>query len=356
MFPNLPNPIPYLKACCCFPQKRQRSNSPIRRAEYHNSRLRTNLGLELPARNPPGSRQRSQSIRSKQEAMSPRTPRKPVSMDNKFLLKGDMNLEQHKELSNLVHELLGHIPYAICGLSALVDNGYIARTREIMEIVCPSDSRKNVQSWAATKGYVSYGDSIAVPTKDGIRRVRVNYVEAGFEALQRVKSNLSNAIVLSLTSQLENRAAGYLQYRRQEYEVQIKVLESDIFWILKKMRSMPEKIDPRLLMVFLSEEFLEDFTKRNPHARAQIALAGINVSVAQAKIRANVALREHDQLLKKHGMQGDDVVTKQQPSSTTPSMAMPQPPKPTHARGRDLTAPKPPKKPKSKNRPPVEWV
>ena len=291
-------------------------------------------------------------------------------------LKTNLDLEKHKELSNLVHKAFEHVPYALCGLSALIDHGFTARKADSMWILCPQDSRKNVLSWAAASGWEVYGDSIAVPTQEGIRRVKVKYVESGFQALQRVKSSNSNATVISLTSQLDNLAAGYLQYRREGNEGPLKIIESEIFWILKRMRALRneknEKIDHRFLLTFLSEACFSDFTQRHNHARAQMALAGINVMAAQAKYRAAASLREHNQLLKGHGMQGDVAGKQEGPSekmnssreeekgeSSVPSTQ--QPLEQSDARGgnsagRDLTARKPPRQPKKKNRPPVEWV
>ncbi|KAH8163537.1 hypothetical protein CIB48_g4729 [Xylaria polymorpha] len=194
---------------------------------------------------------------------------------------------------------------------------------------------KRVQS-----GYTVNADSIGIPTSNGLmRRVRVKFVEHGFEALQRVRSRCSNATVLSITSQLDNIAAGWLDNRRRGDERALRVISSDIFFCLDRIAARRERVDPMYLPTFLGEEFFAEFAARYPTARTEMALAGIDVSVVLSKHRAAASLREHDEFLRQFGMQGDTVPGEPRGQfedismsvytvreNDTPPPAMPQPP------------------------------
>ncbi|KAI0521502.1 hypothetical protein F5B22DRAFT_661874 [Xylaria bambusicola] len=383
-----PNLIQFLKACCCFPQQRPKPNpslsSPIRRAEHYNSRLRANLGWEVPERSAPGQSNRPEHITMTTGQSSPhpriRTEgRFPIKVSPEVQvewLKTSMDRERLKELCNVVHATFEHVPYAICGLGALINHGITGRKTSRISILCPQTSKNAVKSWAATRGFKIYGDSICVPTKEGIRRVRIKYIEFGFEQLQTVKSSFSNATVLSLTSTLDNIAAGHLENLRRGDERALTTLAADIFWILKLMAQRHENIDSRLLPTFLGEEFFTDFTARHSNARTEMALAGIDVSAALAKHRTAASLREHDELLRNHGLKGDvadtqigqfenmkslgnkSVYTLHGREAGGESNAPPM--EQSHARrsnsgGRNLTS-KPPRKPKSIERPVADWI
>lgn len=244
------------------------------------------------------------------------------------------------ELFSLIHKTLEHVPYAICGLAALIDHGLTNRQANRVSIICPRTSRKNVLTWAAAKGYTVNADSIGIPTSNGLmRRVRVKFVEHGFEALQRVRSRCSNATVLSITSQLDNIAAGWLDNRRRGDERALRVISSDIFFCLDRIAARRERVDPMYLPTFLGEEFFAEFAARYPTARTEMALAGIDVSVVLSKHRAAASLREHDEFLRQFGMQGDTVPGEPRGQfedismsvytvreNDTPPPAMPQPP------------------------------
>ncbi|KAK5630666.1 hypothetical protein RRF57_006381 [Xylaria bambusicola] len=386
------NPIQFLKACCCLPQRRSkpspRPSSPIRRSEHYNSRLRANLGWEVPERSAPGHSSHLETHTTTAPDQS--SPRPRIRSEGRFPIKissevqwvkTSMDRERLKELYNLVHATLEHVPYAICGLGALIDHGFTGRKTNRISILCPQTSKNAVKSWAATRGYKIYGDSICVPTKDGIRRVRIKYIEFGFEQLQCVKSDFSNATVLSLTSTLDNIAAGHLDNLRRRDERALIMIAGDVFWVLKLMAQRHENIDSRLLPTFLGEEFFADFTARHSNARREMALAGIDVGAALAKHRTAAALREHDQLLRDHGLKGDVADTQvgqfenmksignksvytlhgREAGGELTAPPMPQPPEQSYARGinfsgRNLTASKPPRKPKSIERPVADWV
>ncbi|KAI1355316.1 hypothetical protein F5Y01DRAFT_173354 [Xylaria sp. FL0043] len=388
-----------LKACCCFPTKRSRPGSPIRRASHYNTRLREKLGLEAAVHNTPyttkGQEPRyGHSTSPRQPSPRPRIMAEArgsgsSSYSNESWATSDMNRRELKELFNLVHQTLEHVPYAICGLAALIDHGFTARKVSRISIICRQESRKNVKLWAKANGYETYTDSIGIPLRDGsIRRVRIKYLEFGFETLQRVHSSFSDATVLSLTSQLDNVAAGYLDHRRRGgNEKTLDTIAADVFFCLDQLASRREHVEARFLPTFLGESFFTTFTSKYVDARPKMAMAGIDVARVLAKHRAASALREHDEMLRGYGMRGD--VTPPEPGqfelmknlshrksvytirdqAAHDSDVPPMPPLPDPAYmpakttggsrndpGRNLTAPKPPKEPKPAKRPVAKWV
>ncbi|KAI0910331.1 hypothetical protein F4823DRAFT_637868 [Ustulina deusta] len=380
------NCLNFLKTWCCFPSARSRPNSPMPRASHYNARLRTNLGWAVPVRNA------SYDARDPPDQSTAARPR--LRSEGRFSNStvqwstSSMTREELKELFNLVHATLEHVPYAICGLAALIDHGFAGRAANRISILCPQESKNNVKAWSAARGYEVYADSVGVPTRDGaVRRVRIKYVESGFDRLQRVRSSFSDATVLSLTSQLDNVAAGYLDNRRRGNERALATIASDIFFVLGLMAARSESVDSRLLPTFLGEAFFGDFTARYAAARPEMARAGIDVSAALARHQAAAALQEHDELLRRYGAKGDVVSTQPgqfegmrtlgdsksvytlRDGNASAVPPMPHRPEPSYLRdddrlgasgpsglGRSLTMARGPRKPKAADRPAADWV
>ncbi|TGJ83275.1 hypothetical protein E0Z10_g5485 [Xylaria hypoxylon] len=247
----------------------------------------------------PGQTQPHPRIRSK--GRFPTTPNSKVEWST-----SNISPEQLKELFNLIHETLEHVPYAICGLGALIDHGFTGRKASRISILCPQESKDNVKAWAASRGCEIYADSVGLSMRDGsTRRVRIKYIEFGFEGLQRVRSSFSNAIVLSLVSQLDNVAAGYLDNRKRGDRRALKIIADDVFFCLDTIASRRQRVDPRFLPTLLGEDFFPDFTAQYVDARPEMARAGIDVSSVLAKHRTATSLREHNEMLREYGMEGD---------------------------------------------------
>ncbi|KAI6081101.1 hypothetical protein F4821DRAFT_250093 [Hypoxylon rubiginosum] len=255
----------------------------------------------------------------------------------------DLSEQPLAELFATIHTTLSHVPYAICGLGALVDHGFAARRPKQISILCPSFAKDNVRAWLAARGYDTYGDSVAIPIgergEDGrrqVRRVRIKYLDKGFDRLERVKSSFSDAWILGLASQLDHVAAGFVDhYRRlqqkkrdrddinttntntntKEIDNEERALQSmagDIFFCLDKAARTRHTLNPELLSTFLSEAFWTSFTSRHDNARTEMARAGIDVAAVLAKHRDEKALREHEEMLKMFGG-GDAGVVAEQP-------------------------------------------
>ncbi|RWA13694.1 hypothetical protein EKO27_g1422 [Xylaria grammica] len=219
-----------------------------------------------------------------------------------------MDPEELQELFNLIHEALSHVPYAICGLGALIDHGLTGRKASRISILCPQESKNNVKAWAAASGYHVYADSVGVSMRSGtIRRVRIKYIDFGFESLQRTRSSFSGATVLGILSQLDNVAAGYLDNRKRGNERALQIVAGDVFFCLKTIASQRLRVEPQFLPTFLGEDFFADFTARYPEARPEMAKAGIDVSSVLVKHRTASTLRDHNEMLNQYGMAGDVV-------------------------------------------------
>lgn len=220
-----------------------------------------------------------------------------------------MTLEEIKEVFNHIHDTLSHVPYAVCGLAALIDHGLTQREAKTVSILCPQESKDNIKAWAATRGCEVYANAIGMPMRDGsVRRVRIKYIDRGFESLERVRSSLGTAAtVLSVTSQLDNVAAGFLQYIQRGDEEAYTGVAVDLFECLDRLAKRRKPINHDLLPTLLSEEFFAAFSARYPEGRPALALAGIDVGAVLAKHRADANLREHDEMLRQYGAQGDVV-------------------------------------------------
>ncbi|KAI1464292.1 uncharacterized protein F4812DRAFT_442865 [Daldinia caldariorum] len=287
-------------------------------------------------------------------------------------------------LFDTVAAALEHVRYAICGLAGLADHGFTGRAVTRVSILCAAHAKDVVKAWLAASGYEVYADSVGVPvpaagsgvqnrSKYGyggggygqrgsggsggkICRVRIKYLDEGFERLERVRSRVSEAWVLGLASQLDHAAAGYVDYSRkkdrreqqrqkllgqkqsqdhnenqnqkgkegnvsagnktkqeeeekeeQENEEQkdeqaLATIARDVFWVLDKAARTHHVLEPRLLPTLLSREFWEPFTRRHGAARPEMARAGIDVAAVLAQHRAEQALQEHDEMLRSYGV------------------------------------------------------
>ncbi|KAI2620437.1 hypothetical protein GGR54DRAFT_98447 [Hypoxylon sp. NC1633] len=273
-----------------------------------------------------------------------------------------------------LHEILEHVPYAICGLGALVDHGFATRRVSRVSIVSPAYAKDNVRAWLATRGFVGRGDSVGIPfpadpsadagagvdgVEGGVRgegqvcRVRIKYLDEGFEKLERTRSSMSSAIILGLASQLDHAAAGFVErYRvlkklqaksqdlqpdgdegdRNSYgnidssmngdsngrtsskdkkikntdpeteEKALRAIAKDIFFLLDKAVRTRHRLEPRLLPTLLGEEFWTPFTERYDEARPELARAGVDVAGVLARHRDLAAVREHEDMLRQYGV------------------------------------------------------
>ncbi|KAI1636353.1 hypothetical protein F4809DRAFT_662650 [Biscogniauxia mediterranea] len=338
----------FMTSCIdCFPRKQKPDpSSSVHNAARFNAQLRTNLGLSerplhLAAQGDLGQNSQiemglfsdvgnavtwSPSTRSSSQH-SRRFPAVATTSNTQQPVWTTTNLTREGlvELFDTLHLALEHVPYAICGLGALIDHGFTARKASKISIICPAHSKDNVKAWAAARGYPTYGDSVGVPLlRDGsLRRVRIKYLRDGFERLERARSALAgSATVLGLASQLDNVAAGWVEHNRRRAERvdsrdrdrdrddrALATIAADVFWCLALASKKKKKpghhglvLDPAYLPTLLGEDFFVPFTGRHVDARPEMARAGIDVAAVLARHREARALREHDDMLRSYGV------------------------------------------------------
>ncbi|KAH9893113.1 hypothetical protein F4778DRAFT_309939 [Xylariomycetidae sp. FL2044] len=341
------NPLSFITACWhCFPSKQEQPPSPTFRSARYNSQLRSNLGIaerplqlasrmEENSRRTPEARQitRSDPTRTidlsrplpplppqarsaaQQQQRSRPSSRFPAAVNvgdaRKKWTAANMDRQELAELFDVLHATLDHIPYAICGLGALIDHGFRGRKANKVSIICPESSKDVIRAWARGKGYETYADSVGMPMRDGsVRRVRVKYIDDGFERLERARSSFSSAVVLSMASTLDNVAAGYVDGRRRGDDRALATIAGDVFWCLDRIAATRCAVDPAYMPTFLGGDFFVPFTAGHADARPEMARAGIDVGAVLARLNAAEALREHSSFLAQYGLEGD-VVTEQ---------------------------------------------
>ncbi|KAI0473924.1 hypothetical protein GGR56DRAFT_696551 [Xylariaceae sp. FL0804] len=363
----------------CLPQTKKQQQQqmeqkqvPAPRQAYYNQQLRTNLGLvprplQLPiqtheesahadasaesAEAPSAPRSRSHSPpEPKPERLPPsagvpssgggggsvgRSPSRSTAASKRQpreWANTSMTTEELGELFATLHRTIEGVPYAICGLAALVDHGFRGRRAKQISILCPAYSKDNVGTWAAAKGFERRQDSIGLPLRDGsVRRIRVKYLDDGFQRLERVPSQLCpdgpdtgsgrrRALVLSLASQLDNVAAGWVDARRRGDAEGLATVAGDVFWCLRKAEALPRHeraavMDPKFLTTLLGEDFFLPFCEAHPgEARPALLRAGVDVAGVVAALGQLCDLREHEALLRQFGCQPEGgLVAERQP-------------------------------------------
>ncbi|KAK7967950.1 uncharacterized protein PG986_002227 [Apiospora aurea] len=226
------------------------------------------------------------------------------------------------DMYNEVHRTMGHIPYVVSGVGALIDHGFTGRTANKVTIIVPEDSRGVIRAWAAASGSHDVGagsDSVAIrmPKDGSLRRVRVRWVStAAFGDLEIVGSSSSNARVLGLASQIDQISTAWLQYRerlaapglttqkeRERLERELQTMVGDIFWCLRRAAETRTTLKPEYLRLFLSEKVWTPFTHAHDDARVEAQRAGIDVAAVLAGHRQRGEVRAHDELLRQYGIE-----------------------------------------------------
>jgi hypothetical protein len=312
------------------------TRAPDSRAR-HNARLRANLNLP-PAQSPiaddatstPRSTTQPCRLDDGPDDSKPPLPRAtgPLEWDKSALRVGEM-----AELFASIHSKMGHVKYAISGLAAMIDHGYSARAAGSVSIICPSESKDVIKGWAFVSGcrlVKESADSILMTMHDGrLRRVRVKYLDGGFEQLEFCRSVLCpEARLLGLSSQLEQIAQAYLALggSPNPEQKETKVIVGDVFWVLRKVANERKKLEAQYLTAFLSERFWSPFTSRYEDARFECSQAGIDVSSVLRRHREDKEIGEHEELLRQYGvprMTRDSLSPFQQQHGTFEAMRSP---------------------------------
>ncbi|KAI0126833.1 hypothetical protein BJ170DRAFT_420779 [Xylariales sp. AK1849] len=257
-------------------------------------------------------------LRSQIPTKSTATAKASAKYD-KSILRG----EELRELYDNIDKAMEVVRYAICGLGCLVDHGFKGRNVNKVTILVPVDSKDVIRSWAAALGGTAgNGDSVGISMRNGTtRQVKVKYLARGFEGLEIVKSSFSNAKVLSLASQLNHITTAYLPHFRNGIEgvprdivqaKQLRTIETDILWCLRRAAETRTPMLPRYLGTFLSAAFWGLFFEQaGVEAVPATQRAGIDIESVLEGHERNKDVREHNAMLAQHNMRGLSIVADQ---------------------------------------------
>lgn len=281
---------------------------PIRK-EFNSSRTDGNrphdrATADLPSRPAPASHAPSSSHRPiPRPSMAPRDQRR-TSAPRPSPTTERMDQAILVEVLETLEKALSHTPYAVCGLAAMAVWGFAGRFPSHVSITCPSYSKEAIKCWAGVHGMVLYPDdpnSFGLTSADGkTRRVRIKFLDRGFESLQVVAGPpggyagtqgtalATSARILSLTSLLDLMARGYVSIgcvdARPASESALfarRAFAQDIFWVLSRIadggfiEEGAQPLNECLVPGVVDNRFWSPFTTTYPGAVQAFARAGL---------------------------------------------------------------------------------
>lgn len=223
-----------------------------------------------------------------------------------------MDRETVCEMSTQIDRCFGHIPYAICGLSALVHHGFTQRKPTKIHVVCPSHARHVVRSWALAQAVPQVHDRTGNPNVFALRsrsgdwyavKVRyaadfgemgihthdmVSHLGPGSSSSPSLSSSSSSSFckaparVLDLPTLADEVAVAYVDQLRTAtagLEKQ-KGFEEDMRWILARIaeRHAPADQDfAKFVPHIVHNSFWLPFTASFPYAIQLFQRAGLEV-------------------------------------------------------------------------------
>lgn len=152
-----------------------------------------------------------------------------------------MNAAEVDEVISYIGRTFHHVPYAICGLSAMVHHGFRERRPTSVSVVCPEYASAPIDAWASSSGMIRVagaapGSHYGVTLTDGsVRRVRFEFMRRGFEALEHGQAGpgAGRARVLSLPALAERIAASYVRELVTAPPAKQEVFALDMAWCLR---------------------------------------------------------------------------------------------------------------------------
>lgn len=141
--------------------------------------------------------------------------------------------------------LLEHIPNRVCGLAAMLYHGFDKRLPTSVSIICPASSRRVITSWARSQGmhiFPEYPDVFGIPLGDGrARRVRVKFLEEGFDDLHYLRAGTLGSYVMSLPGIANQIAYAYVDELKVRRGRRQAAYAHDLLWILSRISQLRER-------------------------------------------------------------------------------------------------------------------
>ncbi|KAK3180836.1 hypothetical protein K4F52_007794 [Lecanicillium sp. MT-2017a] len=180
-------------------------------------------------------------------------------------------------------EVFDHIPFAVCGVAAMVYYGYDKFSLNRVSILCPSQSAEVILCWARSRGMPLFtGDPNLFGFKLGDGRVcfvRVRtYSSGSFDDLGVVHLGPSRTPVLSIPCLVNQFAKDYIGKLDEISPEMQRRYAKDIMWMLDRMGqlSAPEQtFTPKHASWVLTRGFWLPFTLSFPEMIDAFSAAGL---------------------------------------------------------------------------------
>ncbi|KAI9899097.1 hypothetical protein N3K66_005558 [Trichothecium roseum] len=199
-----------------------------------------------------------------------------------------MNAAEVDEVISYIGRTFHHVPYAICGLSAMVHHGFRERRPTNVSVVCPEYASAPIDAWASSSGMTRLtgvpGSHYGVILTDGsVRRVRFKFMRRGFEALEygQAGPGAGHARVLSLPALAERIASSYVRELVTASPAKQEVFALDMAWCLRGIvargGAAPHVFAERNVGSVVSKGFWFPFLLSFPGIEGLFAEAGLRV-------------------------------------------------------------------------------
>ncbi|KAH7156441.1 hypothetical protein EDB81DRAFT_787068 [Dactylonectria macrodidyma] len=189
-----------------------------------------------------------------------------------------------REAITRIAELFGHIPYVVCGLSAMLYYGFEGRPTSHIDLLCSEHSREALRGWAIAQGMYplpNRPDHFGLVTSNGIiRQIHVDYVEDGFEDVDAIRSSKTRAVVLSLAGLADQIAQGYVKELECSAGRDQKQFATDMIWVLERIAASSRRehhLTPDRAPHIWQDTFWIPFTLSFPESVPLFGAAGIGV-------------------------------------------------------------------------------
>jgi hypothetical protein len=318
-------------SCLCpfFASPTAAASEPSSLSQKYVNNVRARVGKSPKPQDIPLQRI-AESSRALDRADSPVTAAVPAL--SHYIAPFPLTVKELGEIFDKIEETLSSpgIPYAICGLAAILAYGSTGRNAYSVSVLVPGDVKDVVLPWALTGGNAVSRISpngFVLRMNDGIQRnVKVRWIDrAAFEKMGIAKSTMGRrgAQMLTLASCIEQVANAFVEALKRGKasadKDHVETIVQDIRGMLRTAAGRRELLDAAHLELFLSAQFWGAFrTYTGKGAKKIFKLcrkARLPVSEALDTASRQSEIRQHNALLGRYGAEPMPAVVEQQPSA-----------------------------------------